>query len=853
MTRGGSEGAAVVRRAAARRPRAAGRRSALWRWWAARPALAAAAIYALLSLVFVGQGLLPGRTLSNADMLWSTPPWTAAAPDDVRFGGSNFELADTTVVLLPFFEHARRVLPDAPLWNPHVMGGRPFLANAQSAVFSPFSVPAWVLPVWKALAVIAMMKLFVAAFGTYLFGRAMGMRFGGALLAGVVFAFGTYFVVWLPWTLTSIFALLPWLLLLTELLVRRPGPLPAAGLAGLVALAFLGGHPETTFHTMVAVLAFFAFRLLWRRRREQSGLVRPSLIFALSLACGAAVAAVVLVPLLELFGQSGDYARRLDTPPGHADARYLGAFLLFDYWGRPTQTPLMASILSNRGFYAGAITLMLAAAALLLRPTATRVAFAAFAALALAVVVGVDPFFSAVTALPGFHTAHNGRLVFLVLFALALLAGWGLDELGRRQLPPRARRRLALAAAAAIFCAPIVWMLVAGTIAPSKLGPALEVAWGFADPPPAPAGEQPAPGTIDIIRLSALLQWLPVAGVGLALVALGLGRFGPRARRAFPVAALVGLAVAVLVVDLFRANMGFYPAIPIEHAEPPTTTALRYLQSRTPNRFAALSRPGIDQPLQPDLSMRHGLYDARGYDYPIVRRYDDFWRATAATSGDFIEPTQRAGPTVKALRGLSLLSVSDVLHYPYGEPLRLPGLRLAYSGPDARVYRNTNALPRVFLVAGQRVVRDGDAALAATTAPGFDARRVAVTERRLPGLPDGAAAEPGTARLLAYENERVVASARARRPSLLVLTDVHYPGWKATVDGREAPIERVDYLLRGVRVPAGSHRVELRYQPASWRIGWIVSAVATLVLVAVAVVGWRRRRAERGRESRAAS
>ena len=58
----------------------------------------------------------------------------------------------------------------------------------------------------------------------------------------------------------------------------------------------------------------------------------------------------------------------------------------------------------------------------------------------------------------------------------------------------------------------------------------------------------------------------------------------------------------------------------------------------------------------------------------------------------------------------------------------------------------------------------------------------------------------------------MVARATARRPSLLVLTDVHYPGWKAYVDGREADVERVDYLLRGVALPAGSHdgRVRLR-------------------------------------------
>jgi hypothetical protein len=212
-------------------------------------------------------------------------------------------------------------------------------------------------------------------------------------------------------------------------------------------------------------------------------------------------------------------------------------------------------------------------------------------------------------------------------------------------------------------------------------------------------------------------------------------------------------------------------------------------------------------------------------------------------------------PSPSGLRTLSLLSVSDLLQSPADPVQRAPGLRLAYSGADARVYRNENALPRVFLVERQRTVADDDAALAAVTDPRFDARQVAVTEDEVAGLPQAAAsgsdtvvgAGSGTARLVDYGNERAVARVAAPRRSLLVLTDVHYPGWKATVDGREAPVERVDYLLRGVAIPAGEHTVELRYEPASWRIGWIISVAATLVLLAVVAVGARAaRRARRG-------
>jgi uncharacterized membrane protein YfhO len=71
---------------------------------------------------------------------------------------------------------------------------------------------------------------------------------------------------------------------------------------------------------------------------------------------------------------------------------------------------------------------------------------------------------------------------------------------------------------------------------------------------------------------------------------------------------------------------------------------------------------------------------------------------------------------------------------------------------------------------------------------------------------------------------------------------VHYPGWKVTLDGEPADLHRVDYLLRGTTLPPGSHRVEFRYEPLSWRIGWIVSLLGLVGLVAAVGVALRRRR-----------
>jgi uncharacterized membrane protein YfhO len=55
------------------------------------------------------------------------------------------------------------------------------------------------------------------------------------------------------------------------------------------------------------------------------------------------------------------------------------------------------------------------------------------------------------------------------------------------------------------------------------------------------------------------------------------------------------------------------------------------------------------------------------------------------------------------------------------------------------------------------------------------------------------------------------------------------------------PVERVDYLFRGVRLGNGEHVVEFRYEPLSWRIGWIVSVIALAGLALAVFLGVRRR------------
>jgi hypothetical protein len=389
-----------------------------------RPTLSAALAYALLSLLLFAPALLPGHTLSASDYLWSGAPWTAERPAGVQDLGSNYEEADAVLQFQPFLQYAARDLPDVPLWNPHQMGGRPFVGNSQSALFSPFNWPSLLLPFWWSLGLAAALKVLCAALGAHLLARALAIRYAGALLAGLVYGFGLFFVVWLSWPLSSVWAWLPWLLLCVWTVVRRPGPRPVAALALVVALQFFGGHPESSFHVLAAG-SFFALLALSRVGRGER--LRAIGRLAAGLAAGSLLAAIALLPFLELLARSGDLENRQGKTGGHFPVTALIDYVLPEYWGRPSQAPTQAFAFS-RAYYAGALPLMLALWALVAQRTRERVAIAAGGVVAIALTVGFPGLFELVTAFPGFDHAYNQRLIIVGLLALALLAGWGLGD-----------------------------------------------------------------------------------------------------------------------------------------------------------------------------------------------------------------------------------------------------------------------------------------------------------------------------------------------------------------------------------------------------------------------------------------
>jgi uncharacterized membrane protein YfhO len=107
-------------------------------------------------------------------------------------------------------------------------------------------------------------------------------------------------------------------------------------------------------------------------------------------------------------------------------------------------------------------------------------------------------------------------------------------------------------------------------------------------------------------------------------------------------------------------------------------------------------------------------------------------------------------------------------------------------------------------------------------------------------LPAPAAYANAAVQITRYEPERVEIEADVSAPGYLVLTDLHYPGWKAFVDDREVPISRANYLFHAVRLAPGHSVVRFEYQPRSFRIGIALSAATAVLIVAGAARRARR-------------
>lgn len=133
-----------------------------------------------------------------------------------------------------------------------------------------------------------------------------------------------------------------------------------------------------------------------------------------------------------------------------------------------------------------------------------------------------------------------------------------------------------------------------------------------------------------------------------------------------------------------------------------------------------------------------------------------------------------------------------------------------------RAFLHENVQPRFSCRSGREIVPEDEEQFRRLTDPAFDPGKTILLFEPA-GEPARSNRPEESSRVLSFSREtnEVRLAVRVAEPSLLLLSQTWYPGWRAFVDGRRAEILRADYGLTAVRLPAGSRGVHLGFSP--WR------------------------------------
>lgn len=201
---------------------------------------------------------------------------------------------------------------------------------------------------------------------------------------------------------------------------------------------------------------------------------------------------------------------------------------------------------------------------------------------------------------------------------------------------------------------------------------------------------------------------------------------------------------------------------------------------------------------------------------------------------------------------IDLASMMNARYLPTGVRLNdHPALRPVWTGSDfdnqpRAVYENTQVFPRAW-IAGEYQVETGDEALARIANGEVDVRRTVLLEHA--PSPEPAPGDSAQVEIVRLDAQHQVFRVALEHPGILVVSELYYPDWKATVDGAPAEVLCANHVLRAVALSPGRHEIEFRYDDALVRRSASISittlALALLVLAGAGIAGrkgarWKR-------------
>jgi hypothetical protein len=725
-----------------------------------------------------------------------------------------------------------------PLWTPFIGTGAPFLANLQSGVFYP---PHWVyavLPFYAAFNLLVVFHFMLGGVFAFLLCRCLGMRPAAAYMGAAAWMFGGYFASLL--NLVNALQGATWAPALVWAVVRMPNVRAPRGAVVLVAVAtcaVLAGEPQSFLFAVVAAVVAGAL-VIARRPVERSELVRLAGQLAIAGAIVAGLAAIQLLPTLELLRESGrtgglSYGEAVAfdlrpiriihflIPPDYRDPEYV--FGVRSVIGRGD--PWLFSI------YLGALMPIFAYFAWRRRGRRREVAvWSAIALFAVLVALGESTplYLWLFDHVPGFGSFRfPEKYLFWTAFAAMLLTGWGTEEL----LDGTLRK-------ADGWFGLVYLTAVIGVVGVFRFGrDGLErfaAGWGN-DRMMSDFDYAYGIWTQNALKLAAL--------VSLALALIWLFRRKRVTASLFSV--LLGTLVTADLVVAHRSlnpvvEQAFYEKEPLLFEHLPLADVRRDYRLRTTRFDSAGSVPVIrGVPLEAQKWLwQQILVPNVGQTWGVLQQ--DAWDAIKLSGARDEKELQRAIPDAR--RRWALLRLHSVKYVHSILPIDAEGeaREMELDTLPGTLYELERPLPRAYVASRSETYATSVEIINRVLSPDFDVQdAVALLDstRASDALPELRTAAPQPsfprARITSSTDAevRVEVDADLDSGAYLVLTDSYYPGWTARVDGVDRPIARANLFFRAVALRPGDREVTFSYRSRPFEFGRAIALLTLLLAV----------------------
>jgi hypothetical protein len=610
-------------------------------------------------------------------------------------------------------------------------------------------------------------------------------------------------------------------------------------MAGIVIALSLCSHIQISLYVVLGSIIYAIIRgfQFYSGREKNKEIISYFSFVGMAFVIGFGLAAVQLVPFAELASLS----QRIGKSYGYrfqfidfGSFLHLISFIIPNIYGNPVDGNYWGEepgFYMELGGYIGILPLILAGLAIYQRKDKSVVPFLAIAIFALLIYLRT-PLLSLLFLIPGYNrTLGVGRIIFLYIFSMSVLASFGADYLDKGDIRLKVRK-VTKFLIKCLFIGAFFFLL--GNLA-LQVGKDYIVNRGANITDISCNGEP----NLNIIKQNFFknftnfyIRYLkyynlvsPVIYVPFLLTVASIWIFVLYLKKGPTIFTKI-IICFIILADLFYFGMRYIPTVRPQVIYP-ELEVVKFLK-RIPGPWRAM---GLNDTFPPNTLVPYEIQNINGYGSLFLKRYAEFISLIdkniklQTLYPYWIQPSDYNSILIDLLNVKYLLTSKEIEGNKF---------RLIYN-KDILVYENTKAFPRAFVVPKAIVIKDKEEILKHLGSSNFKPSEYVILEEephidyRLQTV--DYRPKTGEVTITRYSPHSVSLEADLPDAGFLVLSDTYYPGWKVYVDGKEDRILRANYIMRAVRIEKGHHKVDFIYDPISFKVGRNITLLTLISII----------------------